>query len=140
MVVLRQMWGFGSYLNLDKQELAILGKAAMLHDIGKKLIPYTIIGKKEKLTHEEFEMVKEHPQLSVKVLRECGETDERLIKLVLQHHEKCDGSGYPFGLVEDEIEYLAQIIAVCDVSPPISAIIPLTIFLLRVAVSLGPRS
>lgn len=107
--------GFGSYLKLDKQELAILGKAAMLHDIGKKLIPYTIIGKKAKLTHEEFEMVKEHPQLSVKVLQECGETDERLIKLVLQHHEKCDGSGYPFGLVEDEIEYLAQIIAVCDV-------------------------
>lgn len=107
--------GFGSYLKLEKKELEILGKAAMLHDIGKKLISYDIIGKKGKLTDEEFEAVKEHPLLSVEVLRQHGENDQKLIKLISQHHERCDGSGYPYGLVEEDIDNLAKVITICDV-------------------------
>ncbi len=87
----------------------------MLHDIGKKKIPHSIITKNGKLTKEEFEIVKSHPTFSVEVLKESGESNELLLKLIEQHHEKCDGTGYPKGLKEQEIEVLAKIISVCDV-------------------------
>ncbi|AXH15147.1 hypothetical protein CRU99_05325 [Malaciobacter mytili] len=107
--------GFGTYLNLSKEQLELLGRAAMLHDIGKKKIPHSIITKNGKLTKEEFEIVKSHPTFSVEVLKESGESNELLLKLIEQHHEKCDGTGYPKGLKEQEIEVLAKIISVCDV-------------------------
>jgi putative nucleotidyltransferase with HDIG domain len=107
--------GFGSFLNLRKEEIELLGKAAMLHDLGKKSIPHKIITKKGTLTKEEFEIVKQHPSLSVKILKENNEKNSRLLSLIEQHHEKCDGTGYPKGLKENQIDYLAKIIAVCDV-------------------------
>ncbi len=107
--------GFGIYLNLSKKQLELLGRAAMLHDIGKKRIPHNIITKNGKLTKEEFEIVKSHPTFSVEVLKESGETNELLLKIIEQHHEKCDGTGYPKGLKEQEIEVLAKIISICDV-------------------------
>lgn len=107
--------GFGSYLQLELDELNILGKAAMLHDIGKKNIPHEIITKNGTLTPEEFEIIKLHPTYSVDILTQNGESNERLLLLIEQHHEKCDGSGYPKGLTENEIDKLAKIIAVCDV-------------------------
>ncbi|MCK9336813.1 MAG: HD domain-containing protein [Arcobacteraceae bacterium] len=106
--------GFGSFLKLDLEELELLGKAAMLHDIGKKLIPHDIISKDSRLTQQEFEQVKNHSMLGAKLLQECGE-NQRLINLVMQHHEKCDGSGYPLNLKEKEIDNLAKIISICDV-------------------------
>lgn len=107
--------GFGSYLQLELDDLNTLGKAAMLHDIGKKNIPYEIITKNDKLTHEEFEIIKQHPTYSVNILRKCGETNETMLQLIEQHHEKCDGTGYPKGLNEKNINQLSKIIAVCDV-------------------------
>lgn len=107
--------GFGVFLGLNEQELTILGKAAMLHDIGKKEIDHEIITKNGTLTFEEFEIVKQHPQLSVKILKELGETDETLLKIIEQHHEKCDGSGYPYGLKEPQIHDLSKIVAICDI-------------------------
>ncbi len=107
--------GFGNFLKLDLEEVKILGKAAMLHDIGKKMIPYEIIGKNGTLTKEEFEKVKEHPLLSAKLLEKTGENNPRVLTLVMQHHEKCDGSGYPCGLKEPEIDRLSRIISICDV-------------------------
>src|SRR5690606_31861270 len=107
--------GFGVFLGLNEQELTILGKAAMLHDIGKKEIDHEIITKNGTLTFEEFEIVKQHPQLSVKILKELGETDETLLKIIEQHHEKCDGSGYPYGLKEPQINDLSKIVAICDI-------------------------
>ena len=51
----------------------------------------------------------------VKILKELGETDELLLKIIEQHHEKCDGSGYPYGLIEAEIQDLSKIVAICDI-------------------------
>ncbi len=107
--------GFGVFLGLNEQELTVLGKAAMLHDIGKKEIDHRIITKNGTLTFEEFEIVKQHPQLSVKILKELGETDETLLQIIEQHHEKCDGSGYPYGLKEPQIHDLSKIVAICDI-------------------------
>ncbi|MFA7083890.1 MAG: HD domain-containing phosphohydrolase [Arcobacteraceae bacterium] len=107
--------GFGVFLALDKQELITLGKAAMLHDIGKKDIDHDIITKNGILTYEEFEIIKQHPQLSVAILKKVGETDETLLKIIEQHHEKEDGSGYPYGLKNDEIHHLAKIVSICDI-------------------------
>jgi putative nucleotidyltransferase with HDIG domain len=107
--------GFGVFLGLNEQDLAVLGKAAMLHDIGKKDIDHDIITKNGSLTYEEFEIVKQHPQLSVAILKEIGETDETLLTIIEQHHEKIDGSGYPYGLKERQIHDLAKIVAICDI-------------------------
>lgn len=106
---------FGSYLGLSKDELKLLGKSALLHDIGKKDIDRDIICKNGKLSAEEFEEVKNHPTYSVAILKECGESDIRLLNIVEQHHEKCDGSGYPKGLTKHEIDDFAKIVAICDI-------------------------
>lgn len=107
--------GFGVYLGLEKEQIDILGKAAMLHDIGKKNIPHDIITKNGRLTFEEFEIVKQHPALSVKILKELGEENKDLLDIIAQHHEKCDGTGYPRGLKENQIHDLAKIVAICDI-------------------------
>lgn len=107
--------GFGVFLGLNEYELSILGKAAMLHDIGKKDIDHDIITKNGSLTYEEFEIVKKHPQLSVKILQDIGETDEILLEIIEQHHEKINGTGYPYGLKDKEIHDFAKIIAICDI-------------------------
>ena len=106
---------FGKFLGLSTTELKLLGKAALLHDIGKKDINKDIICKNGKLTYDEFEEVKNHPTFSAQILRECGEYDERLLNIVEQHHEKCDGTGYPKGLKKDEIDDFAKIVAICDI-------------------------
>ena len=107
--------GFGSYLNLPQEEIELLGKAAMLHDLGKKDIPLEIITKKGFLTTQEYEIVKQHPTLSVKILKQNNEKNSRLLQLIEQHHEKCDGTGYPKGLKEYEIDTLSKIVTICDV-------------------------
>jgi putative nucleotidyltransferase with HDIG domain len=107
--------GFGVFLGLNEYELSILGKAAMFHDIGKKEIDHNIIAKNGSLTYEEFEIVKKHPQLSVKILQELGENDETLLEIIEQHHEKIDGTGYPYGLKDKEIHDFAKIVAICDI-------------------------
>ncbi|WP_419769588.1 MAG: HD-GYP domain-containing protein [Candidatus Marinarcus sp.] len=107
--------GFGAYLGFDEATLIRLGKAAMMHDIGKKFIDHNIITKNGKLTPEEFDEVKKHPSLSVTILEELNECDEILLRAIGEHHEKCDGTGYPKGLKEDQINDLAKIVSICDV-------------------------
>ncbi len=106
---------FGVYLGLSKDELATLGKAAMLHDVGKKDINKSIITKNGPLTFEEYELVKNHSMLGVKALRLTGVTNKTLLTIVEQHHEKCDGSGYPKGLKDEDIHDFAKILTICDI-------------------------
>lgn len=106
---------FGIYLKFDQEDLEVLGKAAMLHDLGKKEIASDIITKNAKLTQEEFEIVKSHPSHSVNILKELGEENDQLLLAIEQHHEKCNGEGYPMGLKADEICEFAKIVSICDV-------------------------
>lgn len=107
--------GFGVFLNIPKEKLKLLTKAAMLHDLGKKNIPKEIVNKNGKLTDEEFTVMKKHPTYSVELLKNLGETDQLLFDLIEQHHEKLDGSGYPNGLQESELNSYSQIIAIADI-------------------------
>lgn len=107
--------GFGIFLSLEKEDLKLLGKAGMLHDIGKKYVPRDIICKQGRLSDEELVVVREHPKYSYDILKENGEKDQRLLDIVIQHHEKINGKGYPYSLVGEEIDDFAKIVAICDI-------------------------
>jgi HD-GYP domain-containing protein (c-di-GMP phosphodiesterase class II) len=96
-------------------ELEQIAKASILHDIGKRFIPASILTKPAKLTAEERAIIETHPQRGYEEL--CGRHDmsfEQLM-IVYQHHERFDGAGYPVGLQGDEIHPWARMLAVVDV-------------------------
>ncbi len=112
---------FGQKLGMGLQELYGLCAGILLHDVGKTRISANILNKKGKLTEEEFDIVKKHPELGVKVLTESGiEFKEELI-ITLQHHENDDGSGYPNGLKKDEIHLCGKISRMIDVYGALTA-------------------
>ena len=112
----------GKWLRFSRQDLDILTLAGLLHDIGKMLVPMDILSKTEKLTPEEFAKIKEHPMHGFKILKQIPGMDPRIVKAALQHHERCDGSGYPRGLTGDETDDFAEIIAIADVYDAMTAI------------------
>jgi putative nucleotidyltransferase with HDIG domain len=105
----------GKKLGLDKYSLSCLSTAAGLHDIGKQGIPKEILSKPGTLREHEFELVKDHVALGVDILEEI-ECDEKIIRIVSEHHEKLDGSGYPKGLAGDQISLEGQILTVADIT------------------------
>ncbi len=107
--------GFGAYLNLSEDQLTVLGRASILHDLGKKNVPSKIVNKDGKLTAQEYEVMKNHPRYAVEILQEIGEKNSFLLELIEQHHEKINGSGYPKGLKGNEIHKLSQIISITDI-------------------------
>ncbi len=106
---------FAKELGFTDEDLKHFCTGILLHDIGKTRISTDILNKNGKLTKEEFAKVKEHPELGVAILRETGNgfTDEYTI--TLQHHENCDGTGYPHGLQKNEIHRCGRIARIIDV-------------------------
>lgn len=104
---------FGHWLGLSPEDLDILTLAGLLHDVGKMKIPEEIIKKPSSLTEEEFLEIKNHPKRGYQILSKIP-IDERIKKVALMHHERCDGSGYPDGLREDQIEDFAKMVAIAD--------------------------
>lgn len=102
-------------------ELVQLGVAAMLHDVGKTKISKSILCKEGRLNKEEFEEMKKHAIYGSEILRESGFISDTVIESVLQHHERVDGSGYPYGLVDKEILQSSKIICICDVFDAVSS-------------------
>jgi response regulator RpfG family c-di-GMP phosphodiesterase len=100
-------------LNLEKNTLRNLELGALLHDIGKIGVPDAVLRKPAKLTVEEWEKMKLHPLHGEKILRNIPFL-EGAVRIVSQHHEKWDGSGYPFGLRGEDIDLNARIFAVAD--------------------------
>ncbi len=110
----------GEWIGYKGEELDNLTLAGMLHDVGKSVIPNEIIEKPGALSSDEFEMMKKHPQYGHEMLK--NQKLDRKIKLAaLQHHERCDGTGYPMGLTSDEIEPTAMMIAIADVYDAMTA-------------------
>lgn len=103
------------WLNLAKEEIEEVIQAGMLHDIGKVLIPNEILNKRGKLTDAEFDVIKNHALLGYFCLKEFPEISLSIKDAVLSHHERSDGSGYPYGLSNHEIHLYAKIIAIADV-------------------------
>lgn len=100
-------------LHLSPEKIDDLAWAGILHDIGKINIPDEVLNKPGRLTPEEFEMIKTHPAEGKRMVE--GTLLEYLSDIIAQHHERLDGSGYPYGLKADKILLGAKIIAVADV-------------------------
>lgn len=97
------------------EDIRIIGIGAMLHDVGKLLIPSEVLMKPGKLTTEEFDIMKQHARFGFDLLRNLHSVSLLVAHCAFQHHERIDGSGYPRGIVEIEIHPFAKIIAVADV-------------------------
>ncbi len=104
----------GKWLNFMPEDLEVVTLCGLLHDIGKLLIPNSIISKPAKLTNEEFALIKTHTIRGYNLLKEKN-ADDRIKNVALMHHERCDGSGYPNGLVEHETDPFAKLVAIADV-------------------------
>lgn len=100
-------------LGLSEYEQKIIHKGGLFHDVGKlKIDPY-ILNKPAKLTVEEWGLIQQHPIWGFQMLRELGFHLE-FSYIALFHHERCDGSGYPFGLTKESIPYYSHIVALAD--------------------------
>lgn len=103
----------GKALNLSADELHVLEYAALLHDIGKVGIPDLILNKKDKLTEDEYAVIKRHPDIGIGILGNIHFL-EKAIPIIRHHHEKVDGNGYPTRIKGNEIPLGARIIAIAD--------------------------
>ena len=105
---------FGRYLSLKQHELNSLGKGLLLHDIGKVTLPTELLHKHDNLTKEEFNKIKKHPKAGLDLLEHNTNIDSPSLKVVLQHHENYDGSGYPYGIGGGEIHLFGHIARIID--------------------------
>ncbi len=103
----------GRELGLSTDELNTLYLSGLLHDIGKIGIADDVLRKPGELTTQEYEHIKQHPELGYKILQGVEQLDD-VLPVVLHHHEAWDGAGYPAGLVGEECPRLARIVAVAD--------------------------
>jgi len=106
---------FGKYLSLKQHELNCLGTGLLLHDIGKSAISSDIINKAGFLTEKEMEIMKKHPKAGLDILA-CKESINGMsLKIVIQHHENQDGTGYPYGLGGSDIHLFGSMSRILDV-------------------------
>ena len=105
----------GEQLGLSPSRLRSLAIGGLLHDIGKLSVPESILQKPGPLDDDEYAVIKLHPERGRELLNELGGFDETVGRLVLDHHERLDGSGYPRGLRGEELDLATRILAVCDV-------------------------
>ncbi len=110
-------------MGLNEEELLSLEFAGLLHDIGKIGIPIEIINKQGILTYEEYEVIKRHPEIGYDLLKSMTFLDSSN-RILLQHHERIDGKGYPYGLGDREIDMLAKILAVADAYDAMTTVRP----------------
>jgi len=100
-------------IELSEQQKMVLSAAALLHDVGKIGVPDRILRKPGKLTEEEFQAIKQHPQMGAVIVGAVSGFEQTL-DAILYHHERWDGKGYPAGLAGQSIPLLARIMAVAD--------------------------
>lgn len=100
-------------LKVNEETARNIKIASMLHDIGKIAIPIEVLEKTDKLTDEEYEQIKNHAIIGYRILSDLGL--DHLRDIAILHHEKLDGTGYPFGLKEDEISLEVRIVAIADI-------------------------
>jgi len=108
-VALAQKLGFST------EDLLEIGTSAIVHDIGKTRISPAILNKPSPLNESEWRIMKRHPEWGVEVLKSHSELTPRMERIVRNHHEKLDGSGYPDGLHLGEIDPVLRIVTICDI-------------------------
>src|ERR1700687_3714744 len=102
----------GRQLAMTTAELRILARAGLMHDIGKLAIPHEILEKRAALDESEWNLMRAHPEMGLSILGD-GQS-RRALLAVLYHHERLDGSGYPYGLGGEAIPIEARIVAAAD--------------------------
>lgn len=107
-------------MGLSKEQIEGLRMAGLIHDVGKMLVPAEILSKPGRLTEIDFSMIETHPKVGYDILKEI-EFPYPVAQIVIQHHERMDGSGYPAGLTSEEILLEARILAVADVVEAIAS-------------------
>jgi len=110
----------GLNMELGKNELKELAVGATLHDIGKIKINENIIKKNGKLTEEEYKEIIKHPIYGAQVIKKYYGENEPIVKAILEHHERIDGRGYPFGKSGNEISKYGKLVAISDVYNAVS--------------------
>lgn len=105
---------FGEYLNLSRNEVRDLMWGGYLHDIGKVGVPDAVLLKTGKLTSEEWVIMRQHVLIGEKICQPLR-TMRGVVPIIRHHHERWDGSGYPDGLVGNNIPYLAQVFQIIDI-------------------------
>jgi putative nucleotidyltransferase with HDIG domain len=113
-------WAIAEEMDLPLKVKKGVRMAGMIHDLGKISIPAEILSKPDKLTDTEFSLIKQHPRIGFEILRNI-DFPWPLAEIVYQHHERCDGSGYPRGLGSGGILIEARILTVADVVEAMSS-------------------
>jgi len=103
----------GRQMSMSAYELRVLARAGLMHDIGKLGIPDTVLGKHSALDEAEWSLMRTHPEMGLTLLDRAGQSSREVLA-VLYHHERLDGSGYPYGLKAEAIPIEARIVAVAD--------------------------
>ena len=103
----------GREMSMSAQELRVLARAGLLHDIGKLGIPAEVLEKHSPLDESEWLLMRMHPEMGLTLLDRAGQSSREVLA-VLYHHERLDGSGYPYGLKAEAIPIEARIVAVAD--------------------------
>lgn len=112
---------FGRFLGLEGKALFPLGLGALLHDLGKMRVPDDVLNKPGRLTEEEFQTMRAHPELGHALLQNSADMPAESLDIVLHHHERLDGRGYPDGLYDPHINRLTKIVSIVDVYDAITS-------------------
>ena len=107
-------------MGLPDDQIEGIYLACLIHDVGKISIPMSILSKPINVNNEEFNLIKNHPKVGSEIIKDV-DSPWPIVEMVLQHHERLDGSGYPSGLNDKEIILEAKIIGVADIVEAISS-------------------
>jgi putative nucleotidyltransferase with HDIG domain len=106
---------FGNVLGIKGEDLMTLSTGGLLHDVGKMHIPHEVLNKPGKLTEDEYVIMKSHVNCTVDFLEETSELPKGVLIVAGQHHEKLDGTGYPYGLEGTKMNELARMASIIDI-------------------------
>ncbi len=116
------MISFGNHLGFDYKIIKAIGMGGLLHDIGKMKVPIELLHKPGKLTEDEFLILREHVEHGYIILMKTPGINEISISVAAHHHERLDGTGYPNGLIGDEISIYGQMSAIVDVYDALTSV------------------
>ncbi len=115
------MVALGRQVGLDEAGCREAGLAGLMHDIGKAMMPLDVLNKPGKLTDDEFKVMRTHPEEGHRMVLGGQGVSEPILDVVLHHHERMDGTGYPHRLPAEQISQLARMGAICDVYDAITS-------------------
>jgi putative nucleotidyltransferase with HDIG domain len=114
VAVCTMMVALARQLGMNEEEVRLAGHSGLMHDIGKAMMPLDVLNKPDRLSVQEFDVIKRHPLEGARMLLD-GNAASVVQDVALHHHEKVDGSGYPHRLASEDISLFARMGAICDV-------------------------